>query len=90
MHQHECNKHKAKDLIWKNKYCFIFFCTIFPVKKINVGKNFKIKGNRCLNFSSYSHPEIWEFHGVTSSLADLVRPYFDLNFSVQTTLQNVM
>jgi hypothetical protein len=30
------------------------------------GKIFEIKRNRCLNFSSDSHPEIWEFQGVTN------------------------
>jgi hypothetical protein len=32
-----------------------------------LGKIFEIKGNHCLIFYSYSHPEIWEFQGVTAS-----------------------
>jgi hypothetical protein len=39
------------------------------------GKFFEIKGNRCLNISSYSHPEIWEFQGVTGAqLTETLRP----------------
>jgi hypothetical protein len=34
-----------------------------------LGKILKFRLNRCLSFSSYSHPEIWEFQGVTQALA---------------------
>jgi hypothetical protein len=47
-----------------------FSYTIFPVKKINVGQNFTIKRDHCLIFSSYSHPEIQEFQGVTTNVAE--------------------
>jgi hypothetical protein len=32
-----------------------------------LGKNLKIIGKSLFKFSSYSHPEIWEFQGVTQS-----------------------
>jgi hypothetical protein len=59
MHQHECNtlnllfnlENQTKD----------FSYTIFPVKKINVGKNFKIMRKSLFNYSFYSHPEIGNF-----------------------------
>jgi hypothetical protein len=38
-----------------------FSYTIFPVKKINVGKNFKIMRKSLFNYSFYSHPEIGNF-----------------------------
>jgi hypothetical protein len=42
--------------------------TTFPVKKINMEIILKIMRNRCLNFSSYSHPEIREFQVVTENM----------------------
>jgi hypothetical protein len=38
-----------------------FSYTIFPVKKINVGKIFKIMRKSLFNYSFYSHPEIGNF-----------------------------
>jgi hypothetical protein len=38
-----------------------FSYPIFPVKKINVGKNFKTKRKELFNYSLYSHPEIENF-----------------------------
>jgi hypothetical protein len=38
-----------------------FSYTIFPVKKINVGKNFKIMRKLLFNYSLYSHSEIGNF-----------------------------
>jgi hypothetical protein len=38
-----------------------FSYTIFPAKKINVGKNFKIMRKLLFNYSFYSHPEIENF-----------------------------
>jgi hypothetical protein len=37
-----------------------------PYKELNVGHNFKIKAKSLFKFSSYSHPEIWKFQGVTN------------------------
>jgi hypothetical protein len=38
-----------------------FSYTRFHVKKINVGKNFKIMRKSLFNYSVYSHPEIGNF-----------------------------
>jgi hypothetical protein len=38
-----------------------FSYTVFPVKKINVGKKFKIMRKLLFNYSLYSHPEIGNF-----------------------------
>jgi hypothetical protein len=38
-----------------------FSYTIFPVKKISIGKNFKIMRKLLFNYSLYSHPEIENF-----------------------------
>jgi hypothetical protein len=38
-----------------------FSYTIVPVKKINVGKKFKIMRKLLFNYSLYSHPEIGNF-----------------------------
>jgi hypothetical protein len=38
-----------------------FSYAIFPVKKINVGKKFKIMRKLLFNYSLYSHPEIENF-----------------------------
>jgi hypothetical protein len=38
-----------------------FSYTIFPVKKINVGKILKIMIKLLFNYSFYSHPEIGNF-----------------------------
>jgi hypothetical protein len=38
-----------------------FSYTIFPVKKINVGKKIKIMRKVLFNYSFYSHPEIGNF-----------------------------
>jgi hypothetical protein len=38
-----------------------FSYTIFPVKKINVGKKFKIMRKLLFNYSLYSRPEIGNF-----------------------------
>jgi hypothetical protein len=43
----------------------VFFLYYIPCEELNVGQNFKIKTKSLFNFSSYSHPEIWEFQGVT-------------------------
>jgi hypothetical protein len=56
MHRLECNtqiflfdlENQTKD----------FSYTIFRVKKINVGKNFKITRKVLFNYSLYSYPEI--------------------------------
>jgi hypothetical protein len=44
---------------------FCFFLCYIPCKELNVWKILKIMGKSLLKFSSYSHPEIWEFQGVT-------------------------
>jgi hypothetical protein len=59
MHQHECNTHNFY-LILENQ-TMNFSYTIFPVKKINVGKKFKIMRKLLFNYSFYSYPEIGNF-----------------------------
>jgi hypothetical protein len=48
MHEHVCKKN-IKPLInfRKTNNVFVFSYTIFPVKKINVGKFFKLRENQC-------------------------------------------
>jgi hypothetical protein len=55
MHRHECNTHNFLFDSEKSKKDFSY--TIFPVNKINVGKN-KIMRKLLFNYSFYSHPEI--------------------------------
>jgi hypothetical protein len=44
MHQHVCNKHQAINYFRKtNNVLFFLSYTIFPVKKINVGKILKLR-----------------------------------------------
>jgi hypothetical protein len=59
MHRHECNTHNFY-LILENE-TMDFSYTIFPVKKINVGKILKIMRKLLFNYSFYSHPEIGNF-----------------------------
>jgi hypothetical protein len=59
MHRHECNTHNFLFNFRKTNKDFLY--TIFPVKKINVGKNFKIMIKSLFNYSLYSHPEIGNF-----------------------------
>jgi hypothetical protein len=47
--------------IWFRKSNKYFSYTIFPVKKINIGKVFKIMRKLLFNYSFYSHPEIGNF-----------------------------
>jgi hypothetical protein len=49
----------------KTNNVFCFFLYYIPCKELNVGKILKIKSKSLLKFSSYSHPEIWKFQGVT-------------------------
>jgi hypothetical protein len=73
MHHHVCNNHQAFYLIHKTNECFFF--TIFSVKKVNVGK-FRTERKLLLNFSSWSHPKIWKFQGV--SFKDLKMYYYHI------------
>jgi hypothetical protein len=66
VHQHECNTHNF-NLIQKIKQGFFFLYYISCKENKCWAIFLEIKGNRCLNFSSYSRPEIWEFQGVTSA-----------------------
>jgi hypothetical protein len=53
MHRHECNtRNNLFDLENQTKD---FSYTIFPVKKTNVGKNFKIMRKLLFNYSLYIH-----------------------------------
>jgi hypothetical protein len=52
----------------KTDNVFCFFVQYIPCKELNVGENFKKNyGKSLFKFSSCSHPEIWEFQGVTAS-----------------------
>jgi hypothetical protein len=44
---------------------FCFFLCYIPCKELNVWKILKNMGKSLFKFSSYSHPEIREFQGVT-------------------------
>jgi hypothetical protein len=59
MHRHECNTHKF--LFDLENQTRVFPYTIFPVKKINVGKILKFMRKSLFNYSFYSHPEIGNF-----------------------------
>jgi hypothetical protein len=58
MHRHECNTQLCFNSENQTKD---FSYTIFPVKKINVGKVLKIMRKLLFNYSLYSHPEIGNF-----------------------------
>jgi hypothetical protein len=53
----------------KTNNAFIFFLYYIPYKELNVYKMLKIMGKSLFRFSSYSHPEIWKFEGVTPNLS---------------------
>jgi hypothetical protein len=60
----------------------IIFCFFFHV---NVGRNFRIIGKLLFKISSYSHPEIWKFQGVTPT-PDRAAP---LQTPVKSTMSGV-
>jgi hypothetical protein len=57
-------QHTYNHLFNLEKWTKDFSYTIFPLKKINVEKKFKIMRKLLFNFPSYSHPEIWKFQGL--------------------------
>jgi hypothetical protein len=63
MHQHECNSHIEPIYLIQKNQTKAFSYTIFPVKKINVEKNFKIMRKLLFNYSIYSHPEVGKYSG---------------------------
>jgi hypothetical protein len=71
MHWPECNAHNYLfNLEKSNKGFFLYY---IPCKEDKSWQNFKIKRKLLFNFSSYAHPEIWEFQGVTT-VRSLVQP----------------
>jgi hypothetical protein len=64
MHRPECNAHNYLfNLEKSNKGFFLYY---IPCKEDKSWQNFKIKRKLLFNFSSYAHPEICEFQGVTN------------------------
>jgi hypothetical protein len=49
----------------KQTLFFVFFLHYILCKELNVVENLKNYGKSLFKFSSYSHPEIREFQGVT-------------------------